>query len=322
MANDAILFVDDEPAILSTLKMLFKDDFTVYTAESGPLGLDIIRKTPIKLVVSDQRMPYMLGHEFLREVRTISPNTVRMLLTGYSDLDSVMNSVNAGEVFRYINKPWKTETLENLVRLGIRIYDRVTALQEEQQRKAAQSSTLETPKIHIEVEESSPQVLFVDYKPDEVKKLVEKVSTSVPAVGVSTIDEAFKELSKRPVSVIVSNVNFSDYDPFDFLKAVQREYPQIVTMILTELNDASLAVRSINEIHAFKYLVKPKTEDEITSAVKEALSRGKLQQVMPSQNIREVATELAPPILKQEPTKAESELRLRLRSLQSLLSKR
>jgi response regulator RpfG family c-di-GMP phosphodiesterase len=322
MANDAILFVDDEPAILATLKMLFKDDFTVYTAEAGSLGLDIIRKTPIKVVISDQRMPYMLGHEFLREVRTISPNTVRMLLTGYSDLDSVMNSVNAGEIFRYINKPWKTETLENLVRLGIRIYDRVVSLQEEQHQKAVNVPLADAPKIHIEIEEKNERVLFVDYLPDEVKKLAEKVNRTIPAVGVASVDEAFKELSRRPVSVIVSNVNFSDYDPFDFLKAVQREYPQIVTMVLTELNDASLAVRSINEIHAFKYLVKPKSEEEITIALKEAVSRGKVQQVMPSQNIREVAEEIAPPVLKQEPTKTESELRLRLRSLQSLLTKK
>ena len=312
-----ILLVDDEPMVLSSLSRLLEDDYVVHTANGGLQALEVVKREPIKVVISDQRMPGMLGHEVLRHIKHISPNTIRMLLTGYSDLDAIISSVNAGEIFRYINKPWKADNICNLVKLGIQIYDRITQLQAKGHAKA-ESQKIPT-RVHIEVEEKHGSVLFVDYDESEVKMLVEKFSKGFDVSGVSSIDEAFKELAKRPVSVIVSNINFGDVDGISFLNTIRQEYPQVVTVILTEVKDATLAVRSINELNVFKYLVKPTSDDIIEKTLSEAIEKNKLYTKAPDTNIRQTAETIAPEMMTKKIE--ESTLRLRLRAAQALLSK-
>jgi C4-dicarboxylate-specific signal transduction histidine kinase len=101
-----ILFVDDEPSILEGLAIHARRKFQVSTATSGAEGLQRLKKEgPFAIVVSDMRMPEMDGSAFLREVRLNAPDTIRMLLTGYADLESAMNVVNEGYVFRFLTKP-------------------------------------------------------------------------------------------------------------------------------------------------------------------------------------------------------------------------
>ncbi len=317
-----ILFVDDEPMILSSLNMLFKSKYKVYLAENGFDALEIIKSVPIKVIVSDQRMPGMLGHELLRQVKEISPNSVRMLLTGYSDLDAIIGSVNAGEVFRFINKPWQGEFMLYVMKLGVEIYDKVTKLQEDEMQKNEEPISDENPvtghRVHIEVEEASPTVLFVDYSEDETGKLVDKYGSLFNTVAVNSIDAAFQEMAKKPVSVIVSNINFGDVDGVSFLDTVRREYPNTVSVILTEVKDAQLAIRSINELNVFRYLVKPMPEDQIAQTLEKAIERSKAIRTTPHKNVLKMAEEIAPDrFVKNE----ESTLRLRLRAAQAMLAK-
>ena len=317
-----ILFVDDEPMILSSLNMLFKSKYKVYLAENGFDALEIIKSVPIKVIVSDQRMPGMLGHELLRQVKDISPNTVRMLLTGYSDLDAIIGSVNAGEVFRFINKPWQGEFMLYVMKLGIEIYDKVTTLQKEEMSKQAEVATEEHPvsdrRVHIEVEEEKPSVMFIDYSEEETSKLTEKYQSSFNVVAVNSVDAAFQEMAKKPVSVIVSNINFGDVDGVSFLDTIRKEYPNTVSVILTEVKDASLAIRSINELNVFRYLVKPMPEEMISETLTKAIERSKAYMKTPYKNVLKTAEEIAPErFAKNE----ESTLRLRLRAAQALLTK-
>lgn len=317
-----ILFVDDEPMILSSLNMLFKSRYKVYLAENGFDALEIIKSVPIKVICSDQRMPGMLGHELLRQVKEISPNTVRMLLTGYSDLDAIIGSVNAGEVFRFINKPWQGEFMLYVMKLGIEIYDKVTRLQEEEMSKTVETTTEERPvsdrRVHIEVEEEKPSVMFVDYSEEETRKLVEKFQNAFNVVAVNSVDAAFQEMAKKPVSVIVSNINFGDVDGVSFLDTIRREYPNTVSVILTEVKDASLAIRSINELNVFRYLVKPMPEEMISETLEKAIERSKAFKKTPHKNLLKTAEEIAPERFGKN---EESTLRLRLRAAQALLSK-
>lgn len=336
-----ILLIDDEPMVLSSLTRLLEDDYEVFAAGGGMQALEMVRKHPIKVVISDQRMPGMLGHEVLREIKNINPNAIRMLLTGYSDLDAIMNSVNSGEIFRYINKPWRADNLVSLVKLGCQIYDQINRLQGQEAKKmtlppatpssssAISSGIAITPSgggvkppvraFHLEVEEKSGSVLFVDYSEDEVRKLTDKFSHSFDVSSATSVDGAFKELAKKPISVIVSNVNLGETDGISFLSAITQEYPQIVTVILTEVKDATLAVRSINELNVFKYLVKPTTDEQISKTLKDAVEKNKSQTVNPTLNTRQAAATLAPD---QAPKYDEGELRLRLRAAQSLLRPR
>jgi response regulator RpfG family c-di-GMP phosphodiesterase len=115
-----LLCVDDEQLVLSALTRLFRADCDVVTASSGEEALRLVRDNDFHVVVSDQRMPGMKGVDLLRQIKDIAPQTMRILLTGYSDLGAIVDSVNDGEVFRYITKPWKNDALRYTVSLAAR----------------------------------------------------------------------------------------------------------------------------------------------------------------------------------------------------------
>lgn len=111
-----VLCVDDEPSILRSLRRLLpKQNYQVFTAESGQAGLQILQQQPIDLVISDMRMPQMSGADFLEQVALNFPDTVRILLTGYADIDSTIKAVNRGRIHRYVQKPWDSEELLDIL---------------------------------------------------------------------------------------------------------------------------------------------------------------------------------------------------------------
>lgn len=106
-----ILYVDDEVNNLQSFKANFRREFKVFIAESGAEGLEIFKKEDINIVLTDQRMPEMTGIEFLVEVQKINPEPIRILITGYSDINAVIDAINRGQVYRYMNKPWQNEEI-------------------------------------------------------------------------------------------------------------------------------------------------------------------------------------------------------------------
>ncbi len=118
-----LLLVDDEPQILESLTQLFDYDYKVLTATSGEAALSLLNShRDTAIVISDQRMGSMRGVDLLRHVKQLIPESMRILLTGYSDLESVLQSVNVGEVFRYVRKPWQPDTLKSIVALAAATY--------------------------------------------------------------------------------------------------------------------------------------------------------------------------------------------------------
>ncbi|MES2952243.1 MAG: HD domain-containing phosphohydrolase [Pseudomonadota bacterium] len=115
-----ILCVDDEPNILSALRRLFRSEgFQVKTAVGGAAGLELLATESVDLVISDMRMPEMDGAEFLQKVRERTPDTVRLLLTGYSEVTSIIGAINRGEIYRYITKPWDDHDIVLIVRQAL-----------------------------------------------------------------------------------------------------------------------------------------------------------------------------------------------------------
>jgi response regulator RpfG family c-di-GMP phosphodiesterase len=108
------------------LRTFRKEQYRIITAKSGLEGLSVIDNEKITLVLSDHRMPGMEGVEFLSEVRKKSPDTIRMILTGFADMHAVMNAINQGEVYRFITKPWDDEEIKFIVRGAIKHYDLIT----------------------------------------------------------------------------------------------------------------------------------------------------------------------------------------------------
>jgi response regulator RpfG family c-di-GMP phosphodiesterase len=116
-AAATLLIVDDEPGILSSLRRLLRPaGYKIHTAESGQAGLLVLEQEVVDLVISDMRMPEMDGAKFLEQVRARWPGTTRILLTGYADVNSTIEAINRGEIFRYIAKPWDDNDLMLVVR--------------------------------------------------------------------------------------------------------------------------------------------------------------------------------------------------------------
>ncbi|MBW2698840.1 MAG: sigma-54-dependent Fis family transcriptional regulator [Deltaproteobacteria bacterium] len=118
-----ILIVDDEEAILESLEFTLGTENQIFTAQTGEQALEILEREPIALVISDQVMPGMSGVEFFEKVIERNPRAVRMMLTGYSDLSSLVRAVNEGRIYRYIQKPWEPDELRINVRRALESYE-------------------------------------------------------------------------------------------------------------------------------------------------------------------------------------------------------
>lgn len=111
-----LLFVDDEPNILASLKRLFRPlGYRILTAESGHAGLKVLEQEPVDLIISDMRMPEMDGAAFLEQAAGKWPDTMRLLLTGYADMSAAIEAINKGKIFKYLSKPWD----ENDIKLTV-----------------------------------------------------------------------------------------------------------------------------------------------------------------------------------------------------------
>lgn len=110
-ARLCLLVVDDEPDVCESLAEVFRDDYRVLTAENGADACRLMQENEVHLIITDQRMPQMTGVEFLTRVRGSYPQAVRMLFTGYLDLESLVAAINQGHVFRFLRKPCDIEEL-------------------------------------------------------------------------------------------------------------------------------------------------------------------------------------------------------------------
>jgi response regulator RpfG family c-di-GMP phosphodiesterase len=111
MTKETLLIVDDESRILRSLRAVFRAGYQVRTTTDCKEALQILKIEQVSAIISDQRMPEMRGVDLLNQARQISPNTMRLLMTGYSDVSSILDAINQGEVYRYITKPWGAKTL-------------------------------------------------------------------------------------------------------------------------------------------------------------------------------------------------------------------
>jgi DNA-binding NtrC family response regulator len=116
-----LLFVDDEQRVLNSMRIMFHRQFDLFLASHGAEALDIVKAKDIDVIVADHRMPKMTGVEVLSKVRTLSPRTVRILLTGYADLDAVEGSINDSEVFRFLTKPCAPKQLRETIELAAKL---------------------------------------------------------------------------------------------------------------------------------------------------------------------------------------------------------
>jgi response regulator RpfG family c-di-GMP phosphodiesterase len=258
-----ILFVDDEERILRSLRMLFAASYRVLMTTNGHEALEILRKERVHVLVSDQRMPVMTGVELLRQARECSPPSMRLLLTGYSDMEAIIGSINEGEIFRYINKPWNAEdfrrTVGEAMDIAIKLWD---------------PAPVEAPPP---APDEILEILLLDDSPEvavAIRALLDENFLGAYHLDWATSQaEAMTILERGKVSIIVSETRVDGEDVTPFLKTLKHFHAQIVTIVLTSFSDTSLLTDLINQGQIHRFLPKPMRKTLTVRSIRSGIDR-------------------------------------------------
>ncbi|MBI5627007.1 MAG: protein kinase [Nitrosomonadales bacterium] len=237
-----ILVVDDEERILTALKSLFRMQYQVFATTDGYQALDFLKQQKIHVIISDQRMPIMPGVELLRQARDISPSSVCILLTGYSDLASIVGSINDGEVYRFISKPWNNQELQQIVAEAVTIAMELAD---------TQATPVALP------HKMNAGILVIDHD-EEIYRVTKGVIDGLcPVLYAPDLDAAIAIMQEQEIAVVLADVGAGNEDVAAMIKLLKQENPQILTIVLTAASDSDLMIELINKAQIFRFLNKP-----------------------------------------------------------------
>lgn len=256
-----VLFVDDEVRIVRLLAMMFRKDYELFTATSGDEAVEIIRTHRPHVIVSDQRMPKMTGIELLSIAREIVPDSVRILLTGYSDLVAIVGAINEGEVYRFLNKPWNKDEL-------------TTVLAE------AAAMALRTSSLPVTIDEvdqlsdvsllaSATKLLAIDSVAKDRHEVMEMFMEDYTVLGAPTFDQALSIMEHHEVGVVVAELALDDTT--EMLAKLRQDYPSTTVVLLAHSADSPTIIRLINEAHIYRFAMKPMAPSSFRLAVAAAM---------------------------------------------------
>lgn len=264
-ANDPrplrVLFVDDEARITRALRVLFRD-LEVHTVNDPREAPGLAKLHDVDVVVCDQRMPEMSGADCLREIRHVAPRAMRILLTGFSDLKSVLGSVNEGEVYRFVTKPWDNRELRETV-------------------LAAGTIAREAPPVAAEpISERDHEeargtigVLVLDDDPTVQQRLREILQPYYQVRFATTAERALQILEQHETGVVISETEIGQVDVTALLKALKQYHPHISTVVITERANAQTAMDLINDGQVYRLLLKPVRMGSCRLSVDSAIGR-------------------------------------------------
>lgn len=205
-----ILIVDDEIDVLDLVKDIFDFDnaYDVFTAVSGEEALKIIQDVNFSLVLSDQHMSGMSGIEFLEEVKKVSPDTIRIIMTGYVDVANAVQAINKGEVYKYITKPWDIEFLRNTVNRAVEHYEAIAETKRLQMDLQRANTELEfkVKERTKELEDSLKKLTEINFELDKAnQKISESYRALVQSEKLSSLGLMAGTIAhdiKNPLSII------------------------------------------------------------------------------------------------------------------------
>ncbi|AQZ34035.1 two-component system response regulator [Pseudomonas sp. LPH1] len=270
-----ILFVDDEERILRSLALQFRRHYEVLT-ESDPLrALQRLREEHIHVLVSDQRMPQMSGAQLLAEAREIAPNTLRILLTGYSDLDAAVEALNNGGIFRYLTKPWDQQEMAFTLRQAAEL-----AVRQAQPLQSVASEGLSAPL----------SVLLLDDEPDTLSVVGEFCAAGGHRLlRARNLAEAMLQLNNEGVDILVSDLKLAGEDTAPLLKTLAQAHPRLLSLVVTPFQDTQALLRLVNEAQIFRYLPKPIRRGLFEKGLKAAAEQALIWRAQPQQVVTRLA---------------------------------
>jgi len=313
-ARPRLLFVDDEQRVLNSMRIMFRRQFDLFLASHGAEALDIVRDKDIDVIVADHRMPKMTGVEVLSKVRALSPRTVRILLTGYADLDAVEGSINESEVFRFLTKPCAPAQLRETIELAAKLAretpaptapepltpgdtieiilqsDTVTEVTLGSEQSAAHTSStavLEQPRFAAssapeDASASRPKLAtglgIVVFSMDaEVVDMVQKaVRGRLPVYTAGNIVQVVKYLTEHRPGVLVTDVSEDKATIQSMTARLKEHVPQLVTIAVSQHRDVLDMVWLINHGQIFRFLRKPLSAGRTAISLQAALQHHRL----------------------------------------------
>jgi serine/threonine-protein kinase len=251
-----LLFVDDEERVLNALRSVFRDSYEVEIATSGARALELMRARKFHVLVSDQRMPEMPGVEVLRHAKELAPSMVRLLLTGYSDLAAIVGSVNDGEVFRFVSKPWDEEDLRATIAEAVNV---AIALEAAAARPA--------PALKIR----GAALVLGDAALARMARELSRGAYKVHEAG--DVEAALATLAAEEIAAVVCDLDARSGDPGALLRVLKRNAAQMQLIVVSSVTDAEAIIGLINEARIFRYLKKPLNLSLLQNALVAALDR-------------------------------------------------
>lgn len=259
-----VLFVDDEERILRSLRLLFRGRYEILTTTSCREALEMVRARTVHALISDQRMPEMSGVDLLRQVRATAPATMRLLLTGYADLQAIVASVNEGEIFRFIEKPWQPQYLIDTIGQAVQIARQEFALPRALAAAAAP--------IAMAAAAVPPSRLLVIDEDAATARLVREVAGAAHEVlGATSVESALATLSEGEIAVVVAELAHRHDDVAGTLKTLKRYSPGTLTIALSQLRDSRALIALINQGQVYRFLPKPLSRELLKRSLHAAL---------------------------------------------------
>lgn len=263
-----ILLVDDEERILRSLGLLLRMQYQVFATSDGYEALDILRREKIHVLISDQRMPIMSGSELLRQARDVAPDTIRILLTGYADADAALASLNEGEIFRYITKPWGPKELRDTIAQAAEI-----ALGIERADAARP--------VAASVTGAGLTCLVLDQDESTYAAVRDILSDGHEVIWARSIPQALQVMATQAVAILVTELSLGNEDLSAMIKTLKQTHPETLTIILTCFKDTSRLVDLINQAQVYRYLPKPVRKGMLSKSIESTIARYHSMSVRP-----------------------------------------
>lgn len=278
MSNDkpTILFVDDEERILRSLVMAFRSRYRVLSTPEGSEALHILGDEQVDVIVSDQRMPRMSGVEVLRGARDIQPATMRILLTGYSELTGIVGSINEGEIFRYVQKPWRLDELRDTIADAVGIA--------RDTRESACSSAVIQPA-------RGSSVVVLD-RHGETARVLKGERPDLHIRQAVSLSQGLALMERHPAEVLITDLELDEGDISDALQALKKQLPELVVVVVTAFSDTHHLIRLINQAQVYRVLPRPVGRNILARSVDSALRHHNLITSRPKMAARH---QVAPP---------------------------
>lgn len=281
-----VLFVDDEQRILTTMRMLFRREYDVELANGAEEALEKLRHSKVDVIVSDQRMPGMTGYELLRTARNIQPNAMRILLTGYADLNAIIGSINEGEIFRFVSKPWSNEDLKATLAKAV----------EASRTEAAATGQLPVGETEeISPTDDRPGILLLDQDPDNRSFMKDMLGGDFNMYEAESISAGLDLLEREKIGVVISDIRIEGTPIVELLSTLKQYQPHLVSIIVTNRADAHDAIDLINHGQVYRFLMKPVREAMAKINVRSAVRRHSALLESPDESARYEVEEIKTP---------------------------